>query len=60
MYSTVVNDSISMCGVLPAYVMIKTCAALGAKRAEILKYSNSGEASGDMSEVVGYAGAAII
>ena len=60
MYDTVVENSISMCGVLPAYVMIKACAALGAKRAEILKYSNSGEVSGDLSEVVGYAGAAVI
>jgi len=29
---------------------------LGARRAELVRYSNSAEASGDESSVVGYAG----
>jgi AmmeMemoRadiSam system protein B len=60
MYTTVFENGISMCGVLPAYVMIKACVALGAVSAEIIQYSNSGETSGDFSEVVGYAGVAVI
>jgi hypothetical protein len=60
MYTTVFENGISMCGVLPAYVMIKACVALGATLAEVIKYSNSGETSGDFSEVVGYAGVVVI
>lgn len=60
MYDTVMDNGYSMCGVLPAYVMMKACAILGAKRGELLQYSNSGDVTGDNSEVVGYAGVAVI
>ncbi len=47
---------ISMCGYIPAAVMLVACKELGAKEAELIKYTNSGERSGDDREVVGYAG----
>lgn len=47
---------ISMCGVLPAAVAIEAARALGAKEARLVKYSTSGETSGDLDHVVGYAG----
>jgi AmmeMemoRadiSam system protein B len=60
MYDAVMDNGYSMCGVLPAYVMMKSCEAAGAKRGELVQYSNSGETSGDFSKVVGYAGVAVI
>ncbi len=47
---------ISMCGVIPAAIAITAAKRLGAKTAKLIKYSTSGEASGDFSKVVGYAG----
>ena len=45
-----------MCGVNPVTVMLHYCESLGAKEAELVKYMTSGEVSGDMEKVVGYAG----
>jgi AmmeMemoRadiSam system protein B len=50
------EKNISMCGAAPCAVMLEYAKLKGAKRAELLRYSNSGEISGDFSEVVGYAG----
>ena len=50
------NFNISMCGFVPATVMLIACKELGAKTAELVKYQTSGEVTGDYSEVVGYAG----
>lgn len=50
------DSNISMCGFVPATVMLIACKELGAKSAELVKYQTSGDASGDYSEVVGYAG----
>ncbi|MFH1146984.1 MAG: AmmeMemoRadiSam system protein B [Pseudomonadota bacterium] len=47
---------ISMCGVIPAAMMLAACKKLGATRAELVKYATSGETSGDYAHVVGYAG----
>jgi AmmeMemoRadiSam system protein B len=48
--------NISMCGYMPATIMLITCKELGAKSAELVKYQTSGDIIGDYSEVVGYAG----
>ncbi|MCL1972658.1 MAG: AmmeMemoRadiSam system protein B [Endomicrobia bacterium] len=48
--------NISMCGASPVAAMLFYSKLAGAKKAELLRYSNSGEVSGDFSEVVGYAG----
>jgi len=47
---------ISMCGYAPVVVMLCATKKLGAKHAELVKYQTSGDASGDYSAVVGYAG----
>lgn len=59
LYATVRNHRISMCGVLPAVVMLRAALALGATGTELLAYANSGDVTGDQSEVVGYAGVVI-
>ena len=50
------NFGISMCGVIPTAVMLVAAAALGHTRGELVRYATSGDASGDYSQVVGYAG----
>ncbi len=46
---------ITMCGVMPATVMIEAAITLGAQKAELVAYGNSGDVSGDNERVVGYA-----
>ncbi len=48
--------NISMCGYAPVVSMISAVKALGAKRAELVKYQTSGDTTGDYNSVVGYAG----
>jgi len=48
--------NISMCGYAPAAIMLAATKLLGAKKAKLIKYQTSGDASGDYSAVVGYAG----
>jgi len=50
---------ISMCGVYPAVSGISAAKSLEAKEGTLLKYTTSGEVSGDFDYVVGYAGIAI-
>jgi len=56
LYRTVRSHRISMCGVLPTTVALFAARALGASEAELVRYGNSGERSGDYAQVVGYAG----
>jgi hypothetical protein len=56
LYETVRSEGISMCGYGPAVVMLTAVKALGATRAELVRYATSGDVSGDFDEVVGYAG----
>ena len=53
------KEDITMCGVLPAAIAIFAAKALGATRARLISHTTSGETSGDMNEVVGYAGIVI-
>ncbi|XUW99491.1 MAG: AmmeMemoRadiSam system protein B [Dehalogenimonas sp.] len=55
----VVTERISMCGYAPVVAMITASKILGAKTAELVRYQTSGDASGDYSAVVGYAGVII-
>ncbi len=41
---------------MPTVVMLQAAISLGAEQAELIAYSNSGDVTGDQSEVVGYAG----
>jgi AmmeMemoRadiSam system protein B len=47
---------ITMCGYVPVYLTLLLVKALGAKRATLVDYRTSAEASGDYERVVGYAG----
>ncbi len=56
LYRTVFDNDITMCGVIPTTVALVTARALGARSAELVRYANSGDVSGDFDRVVGYAG----
>ncbi|MDR2550002.1 MAG: AmmeMemoRadiSam system protein B [Desulfobulbus sp.] len=56
LYATVLGSGISMCGVIPTALALLVELELGATRAELVQYTDSGEASGDIRQVVGYAG----
>jgi AmmeMemoRadiSam system protein B len=56
LYEVIRREDISMCGYGPTVAMLTAAKELGAKKAELIKYATSAEASGDRSAVVGYAG----
>ena len=56
LYRTVMEKRITMCGIMPATIALAAAVELGAKRAELIRYTDSGETSGDTGHVVGYAG----
>jgi len=59
LYEVVTRHDISMCGYIPTTVALVAARALGATRSTLVRYGNSGEASGDFDRVVGYASAVI-
>ncbi len=54
------RDNISMCGPAPVATTLLAASLLGAESSQILKYSTSGDITGDMHSVVGYAAAKIV
>ncbi len=57
LYDVVRDNSISMCGVLPAVIVMETLRRLGKlKKAERVAYATSADVTQDTSRVVGYAG----
>lgn len=56
LWQTVHSINISMCGVSPVVMTLNAAKAIGAKKAELVDYKTSGDASGDYYSVVGYAG----
>ena len=56
LFDTVRHNDISMCGVVPTTIMLFAAQILGATQATLVKYSDSGDSSGDKNSVVGYAG----
>jgi len=56
LYFKAVQYNITMCGVVPAVVGIEAAKVLGAKRGVVVDYSNSGDTTGDYSQVVAYLG----
>lgn len=56
LYHTVGSQRISMCGVIPTVITLIAALELGATQARLVRYSDSGEVSGDTEQVVGYAG----
>ena len=59
LFHTVEKGGITMCGINPATVMLAACKELGATQAELARYMTSGEISGNMDQVVGYAGVVV-
>ena len=58
LYETVIEHNISMCGVLPAVIVMETLRRLGSlNRCEPVGYATSADAFGDRRTTVGYAGA---
>lgn len=45
----------SICGAIPAAIMLVACKALGARESKLVAYRTSGDVTGDNSQVVGYA-----
>lgn len=56
LYETVRKNGVSMCGIIPATVMLVASCELGAKKAELVRHATSGDVTGDYGSVVGYAG----
>lgn len=56
LFATVARQGITMCGVAPTVAMLACARELGGTKAELVDYRTSGDASGDYTSVVGYAG----
>ena len=56
LYKVVRDNHISMCGVLPAVIVMQAAYGLGARKCQLVRYAHSGQVNGDNSRVVGYAG----
>lgn len=59
LYNTVLGKGITMCGIMPATIALVAALRLGATQARLIRYTDSGETSGDTNQVVGYAGVVI-
>lgn len=59
LYRSVTGHQISMCGIMPVTAALITAKELGATKTELIRYTDSGETTGDTSQVVGYAGVLI-
>jgi MEMO1 family protein len=55
LYNTVMENRISMCGVIPTTIMLIYAKEMKAKKASLLDYRNSGDVTGNYSDVVAYA-----
>ncbi len=59
LYDTVLGRGITMCGVIPTTIALIAAQILGATKAKLVRYTDSGEAVGTTDKVVGYAGITI-
>lgn len=59
LYKSILENQISMCGIMPVTVALIAALELGATQTELVRYTDSGEISGDTNQVVGYAGVLI-
>ncbi len=59
LYRSVTGHRISMCGIMPVTVALIAAIELGATKTELVRYTDSGEITGDTDQVVGYAGVLI-
>ena len=54
LYTTVADKGITMCGVIPATIMLYAALELGATDTRLVKYATSGEVNREFESVVGY------
>ena len=59
LYRIIVDQGITMCGFIPATIALLASMQGGARQAKLVRYTDSGEVSGDTDQVVGYAGVII-
>jgi len=59
LYRTVLDNHISMCGVIPVVIAMLAAIGCGAEKVRLVDYTDSGYVSGDIDQVVGYAGLVI-
>ncbi len=59
LYRIVMDKEITMCGFAAAVAVLTACRDAGASTGHLIRYTNSGETSGDYNRVVAYAGIAI-
>jgi MEMO1 family protein len=59
LYRVVLDRDITMCGFAPAVAVLTACRDAGPASGRLIRYTNSGEASGDYARVVAYAGIAV-
>ena len=59
LFRVVLEESISMCGFLPATALLYAARAAGAKTTRVVARRDSGDETGDTSSVVGYAGVVV-
>jgi len=55
LFDTCRSRRITMCGMIPSAIMIESSLQVGAIKAELVAYGNSGDVTGDNRQVVGYA-----
>lgn len=55
LYDVVIEEDVSMCGLGPVMVLIEVAKELGYGGVRLLRYADSGDVTGDKSEVVAYA-----
>jgi AmmeMemoRadiSam system protein B len=55
LYELVTKEGISMCGVFPVTILLSACRKMGVSEGKLVNYTNSGETTGDIMNVVGYA-----
>lgn len=60
LYEVVQREQISMCGFQATTAALTAALDLGAEQAELIAYRTSGDATGDYSSVVGYAGIRVV
>jgi len=59
LFATVIAESISMCGFLPATALLFAAREAGAGPARVVARADSGDETGDVGSVVGYAGVVV-
>ena len=60
LFQDIQNGVCEMCGGGPAVATMKASKLLGANKSQVLLYRNSGDITGDRSEVVGYLSAVFL